>query len=300
MKTLEDPRDLIRKKLEFHLIGPADGIFDRPSTVEIIIGKPLHKYYSAILFPGLDVEDTEIGGITDDDDDNWTEYDEEPDDDTEADDATDVIEREEVKDQDPATSELYPRSMGLTFCLPRSTKSFTCVSEFGTYQEISPSDKKTYDHYAMKMPLDDFQKIKNMGDQVGENNVRISDLFNYDADHSRLTLKRALKGTMSGTRTGDFEILDSIRKKLLEKLQKSEAKSKTPFSDYYTIFNKLMDMTKPAWVRADHTQENIIQVSELLENEEIRLDLLNSKIAKNTNLLASLYIKLVKVEAKHI
>lgn len=295
----KDPREIIRNILKTNLIGPANELFDTLPEAEIITGKPLNKYYSAILFPRLDGKTQEKSISTDDDieaegaysdtsvDENICEVDV-------------VLDKEDVKDDDIGNMELYPSSMGLTFCLKPEAETFNCITKFGTYDAISPKEK-SYALYSVKMPLAEFQKIQAMSSNTGEYDIKLTDLFRYDATTSTVLLKRPLQGSMVGIRTGDFKALDSLWQSLVERSKKTTAKSEINYNEEIAIFSKLMAMSRSGWKRTEHIYNNTIDISNLLSCGNIRLWLVGGrdKTEKNT-LSASLDISVVKQQPEYI
>lgn len=299
MPTIDDPRKILRTILQNNLIGPANELFDTTPNSEIVIGKPLNKYYSAILFPRLDGDILEIP-VEHDDEDIYSLINDETNSDDEGSTIEGVLEKEEAKDDDIANTELYPRSLGLTFCLKPEAQEVNCIAKFGTYEEISPKEK-SFRTYTIKMSSAEFQKIQSMGSNTGENDIKITDLFQYNESTSRVILKKPLEGTMTGTRTGDFKALDSLWQVLVQRAKECGAEEVETYREKVAIFGKLMAMSRTGWKRVEHIYDNTIKINTLLPNGETRLWLVDGRSNNDKSRLSVFMdVKLVKKDTKYL
>lgn len=296
MKNTKDPRSVIIDILRTNLIGPANEMYDRYHQEEIISTKPLNKYYSAILFPRIDGDNCEYDETISNEEEVVVLDSNEDTIENDAFVTDDVLEREETKDEDIGVSELYPRSLGLTFCIRKNTESFTCISKFGTYEAISPTDD-SYSMYAVKMTQADFRIIQNMSSNIGEHDIMLRDLFRFDESSSTVKLSRPLNGKMAGIRTGDFKALDSIWSILVQRSKEGDVDSRKSYKEKMVIYAKLMALSKGAWKRRDHSYTKEVLVDDIITLGSVSLNLAQSgdKSDKKSNFSITLDIKALRV-----
>ena len=154
-KYIDEPRLIFRDTIKNNLIGPGSDVFISNVEEEIISDYPLSRYFSGILFPEKEAEEPEKDSKGNDDDANAN---------TEIEDSVDeiaLLENDEPeinldeedsnkknkapKDNAPEYSEAnqyFPTNFGLTFCVPKDTKSIDVTFNFAKYQQLKPVNAK--------------------------------------------------------------------------------------------------------------------------------------------------------------
>lgn len=148
MSHLEN-RNKIIDRIQKELIGPGSDIFlcDADYSNEIIEGKPLQRYFSAILFPKQIVTDDSETGKGDflQDDDNDSEIDRTiitPSDEDEK----EKNESEDDKDEEPDTipksnsNAFFPSHFGFSFSINKSCNELNLIVSFGNYKKAKADD----------------------------------------------------------------------------------------------------------------------------------------------------------------
>ncbi|MFA6923844.1 MAG: helicase-related protein [Bacteroidales bacterium] len=148
MSYLEN-RNKIIDRIEKELIGPGSDIFlcDADFSNEIIEGKPLQRYFSAILFPKQIVtDDSETGkGEFIQDDDNDSEIDKAiitPSDEDEKEKSESEDDVDEEPDTVPKSSSnaFFPSHFGFSFSVNKSCSELNLIVSFGNYKKAKAEE----------------------------------------------------------------------------------------------------------------------------------------------------------------
>ncbi|WP_374440286.1 helicase-related protein [Epilithonimonas sp.] len=145
-KYIDEPRLIFRDTIQNNLIGPGSDVFVSDAENEIISDYPLSRYYSGILFPERDMA-TSIGEketidanaeLEDGDlEENVTLLDENNE--TNQEEINKAINTEPEKEYSEA-NQYFPTNFGLTFCVPKETKSIDVTFNYAKYIEIDTID----------------------------------------------------------------------------------------------------------------------------------------------------------------
>ena len=145
-KYIEEPRLIFRDTIQKNLIGPGSDVFVSDSENEIISDYPLSRYYSGILFPERDTE-TSIGeketidANAEIEDDNLEEnlilLDKGEED---FDEDIDISKNVEPEKEYSEANQYFPTNFGLTFCVPKDTKSLKVAFKYAKYEQIKPTN----------------------------------------------------------------------------------------------------------------------------------------------------------------
>ncbi|WP_410220581.1 helicase-related protein [Pedobacter sp.] len=143
-KYIDEPRLIFRDTIQNNLIGPGSDVFVSDTENEIISDYPLSRYYSGILFPERDTA-TSVGEketidanaeIEDDDlEENLTLSDENGEANEEEINKTNNVEPEKEYSE---ANQYFPTNFGLTFCVPKETKSIDVTFNYAKYIQIEP------------------------------------------------------------------------------------------------------------------------------------------------------------------
>jgi hypothetical protein len=143
---LNEPRIIFRDTIQKNLIGPGSDIFISDNENEIISDYPLSRYYSGILFPEREMEvsigekETNDSNAEIEDDNLETE--------TPETDITDDVSDEEIdksKNIEPEkeyseANQYFPTNFGLTFCVPKDSKSLFVTFKYAKYIQIKSTE----------------------------------------------------------------------------------------------------------------------------------------------------------------
>ncbi len=154
-RYIDEPRLIFRDTIKNNLIGPGSDVFISNAEEEIISDYPLSRYFSGILFPEKEAEEPEKDSKGNDDDANAN---------AEIEDSVDEIAQQ--KNDEPEISfdeedsnkknkapkvntpeyseanQYFPTNFGLTFCVPKETKSINITFNFAKYQQLKPINAK--------------------------------------------------------------------------------------------------------------------------------------------------------------
>ncbi len=144
---IDEPRLIFRDTIKKNLIGPGSDVFISDTENEIISDYPLTRYYSGILFPEREAEesvgekqDNDINAEIQDDDFEEIEFEEENEKDiSETDDEVIQTKKEEEKEYSEA-NQYFPTNFGLTFCVPKNTKSIQVSFNYAQYKQLKPTE----------------------------------------------------------------------------------------------------------------------------------------------------------------
>lgn len=151
------PRDTFKEQIQKMLIGPGADIFGLDDE-EIIASYPLKTYYSGILFPErTGIRTDSYPGLLDNEGDSS--------DDNNSPQLAEFPQKEPSKapKDENATKDLteanhfFPSNMGLTICVPLSTRSVKVMFKAGRYEDLKleSSDRK------IKIKRHDYEALKN-------------------------------------------------------------------------------------------------------------------------------------------
>ena len=270
----KEARDIVINRVRKELIGPGSDIFLCSSdyTDEIIEGKPLQRYFSAILFPkqiqsnpednGSD-ETTEEESVVEDIDLVETQSEIPP--------ITDEsLEEDETDHTDTqpkyVSKSFFPSHYGITFSTEKSCKSFKTQINFGNYSKANYADiKLPYDggelHYLEKFGLNPYVQYdaeKKVLFQVGQ----LQRIKDKQINPDYLFFQDALKSLRNET-SNELGLLKSINKLF--------------FKDKYK--------------RNDNKVELEISINEILKSENQHLEL---KLSEQPNCDSSKWHKALK------
>ncbi|OQB30635.1 MAG: hypothetical protein BWY08_00995 [Bacteroidetes bacterium ADurb.Bin174] len=154
-----EPRLIFRDIIKKNLIGPGSDVFISDSENEIISDYPLSRYYSGILFPERDME-VSIGEKQTNDanaeiEDGDFEI-ETPEIESTNDDYGEDIDKSKNIEPEKEYSEAnqyFPTNFGLTFCVPKDTKSLKVTFNYAKYIQIKPTEA------TIEIAEEDFKKF---------------------------------------------------------------------------------------------------------------------------------------------
>lgn len=158
-KYLDEPRLIFRDTIKNNLIGPGSDVFISDSENEIISDFPLSRYYSGILFPERDMEvsigekETHDANAEIEDDNIETET---PEIDKINDDSDEDIDKSKNVEPEKEYSEAnqyFPTNFGLTFCVPKDTKTLTVTFSYAKYIQIEATSA------TIEISEEDFKKF---------------------------------------------------------------------------------------------------------------------------------------------
>ena len=147
-KYIDEPRLIFRDTIQNNLIGPGSDIFVSDAENEIISDYPLSRYYSGILFPERDMA-TSIGEKETIDANAETEnsnIDELPPQNSDSNDFVNSDSNDnksnnvELEKEYSEANQYFPTNFGLTFCVPKETKSIDVTFNYAKYIQIEPID----------------------------------------------------------------------------------------------------------------------------------------------------------------
>jgi hypothetical protein len=234
-------RSKVIKRIEKEIIGPGSDIFlcDDDFKNEIIEGKPLQRYYSAILFPKQLQPDASDNGqeenTEEDVDDNFdllAAQQKEPEQSSK--------EKENFEDDEDDTTNtqpkyisntFFPSHFGISFCVKKSCKSFKAVISFGNYKKA------------------DFNEIK-LPYGGGETNLLkdygLDYFVSFDEETKALYQTKKIQRTEDGKLTADYVLLQDCLKSLRQNISKDLALykyiSKLFFKDKYKRYNNEIEI----------------------------------------------------------
>ena len=149
-KYIDEPRLIFRDTIKNNLIGPGSDVYVSNTEEEIISDYPLSRYYSGIIFPEREAELTigekqendanaEIEDTKEDIIENSISEDDTIE--TNDEDANKKSSVEAEKEYSEA-NQYFPTNFGLTFCVPKDTKSINVTFNFAKYKQITKQKHK--------------------------------------------------------------------------------------------------------------------------------------------------------------
>jgi len=221
----KEGRDIVINRVRKELIGPGSDIFlcNSDYTDEIIEGKPLQRYFSAILFPKQiqsNPEDNGSGETTEEESvvDNVGLVENETQNDINQN-ADEPIEEDEIDHTDTqakyVSKSFFPSHYGITFSTEKSCKTFKSQINFGNYSKAKYTDiKLPYQggelHYLEKFGLNQYVQYDEENKllfQVG----LLQRIKDKQINPDYLFFSDALKSLRSET-SNDLGLLKSINK----------------------------------------------------------------------------------------
>lgn len=141
----DEPRLIFRDTIKNNLIGPGSDIFTSNSEEEIISDYPLSRYYSGILFPERETENSigekqcndanaEIEDNAKEEELSGEEVLSSADNDLEDDDVS--KKNVEIEKEYSEANQYFPTNFGLTFCVPKETEKIDVCFKYAKYKQI--------------------------------------------------------------------------------------------------------------------------------------------------------------------
>lgn len=235
-------RKIVISRVQKEIIGPGSDMFlcDADCKNEIIEGKPLQRYFSAILFPKqlqLNAGDNGQEETTDENiDDNFDLF-------SNTNENGKIVEEKDKDkiedDEDDTTNTLpkyssnafFPSHFGISFCIDKSCKSFKTIISFGNYKQANFTD--------VKLPYNGGEV--NLLNEYGLNNY-----VTYDADNKLLYQPQKTQRTKDGKLSAEYLIFQDCLKSLRQNPSKDlglyKYISKLFFKDKYKRFNNEIEV----------------------------------------------------------
>jgi hypothetical protein len=167
MNNYKDEQRLIfRDTIQDNLIGPGSDVFLSDNEQEIISTYPLSRYYSGILFPERESKNDDSVGDNDNTNANSELLDgkeeevfkEEIDNDNNNNnDENEYINPKpvDITKEYSEANQYFPTNFGLSFCVPKETKSVNITFSFAKYIQLNPSQAK------IEIEKDEYDKFIN-------------------------------------------------------------------------------------------------------------------------------------------
>lgn len=143
---VNEPRLIFRDTIKKNLIGPGSDVFISDIENEIISDYPLSRYYSGILFPERDMDvsigekETNDANAEIEDDDLETETPETENTNEDSNEDIDKSKNVEPEKEYSEANQYFPTNFGLTFCVPKDTKTLTVTFNYAKYIQIKPTE----------------------------------------------------------------------------------------------------------------------------------------------------------------
>lgn len=263
MNTSENRKTVI-SRVQKEIIGPGSDMFlcDADCKNEIIEGKPLQRYFSAILFPKQLQPNASDNGQEETTDENI---------DDNFDLLPNIIENDKIveekdkdkleDDEDDTTNTLpkyssntfFPSHFGISFCIDKSCKSFKTIISFGNYKKADFAD--------IKLPY-------NGGEINLLNDYGLNSFVTYDSENKLLYQPQKTQRTKDGKLSTEYLILQDCLKSLRQNTSKDlglyKYISKLFFKDKYKRFNNEVEIE--------------INIDEIKETTNNHLEIVISKI----------------------
>lgn len=279
MSTKEN-REIVIERIKKELIGPGSDMFQckEDFSDEIIEGKPLQRYFSAILFPKqlrADESDNGEQEMKDEDADNPTEL-LTDDDDPEVTDKEiheeGTNEKDKTDTQPKYTSNtFFPSHFGITFSVDRASEDFKVNLSFGNYKKANYSE--------IKIPYSG--EGKHLLEEHGLNHY-----VDFNEEAKVLFQTKTIQRTKDGKRTAEYQAfqdsLKSLRQATSYDFVLVKAISKLFFKDKYKRNDNRIDLS--------------VSISDILsaENQHLEIKLADLEGCNSENwskeLKESLYI----------
>lgn len=235
-------RNKVIERVQREIIGPGSDIFvcNKDFTDEIIEGKPLQRYFSAILFPKqlqpnasdngeLEIKEKEIF-------------------ETDEDDKTDTQPKY-------ISNTFFPSHFGITFCIDKYCSTFNAIVSFGNYKKAKYSE--------IKLPYGggEIHLLQEYG---------LEHYVTFDEERKSLVQTNKVQRTKDKKLTEEYirlqESLKSLRKKTSKDLALYKFISKLFFKDKYK--------------RHDNKIEIEIDINKILKAENQHLEIKLSELKK--------------------
>ena len=288
-----DPRNILKELLSKHLIGPSNDTFIDNDEEEIISDYPLNKYSSGIIFPQLnnlsessdDEQQIEINLF--DEEEPQSQHD--PDWDKSIEELDNFVDQGKISNDDFTRPELYPSSLGLSFCLNGEAQDFVVNISFGSYRQLDPT-QEIHPKLRIKMDYQDYELIRPLN---ADNKEYLGNLLAYDNETNSVSLTRKLIGNSMEKISGDFENIRIIRRKVYERLNSIKAKGaeKNRYERINSILESVFSLYRKVWIRRLHTFEYRIDLSELEIHKPVCI---HSKVINNTSIIYRLHSLLIE------
>ena len=251
--STEKNRKIVIERVKKEIVGPGSDIFEckKDYSDEVIEGKPLHRYFSGILFPKQLQPNPSDNGEQEMQD----EADDTPDLPSEQVGNEDVEEEGneknagEVDIQPKYTSNtFFPSHFGITFSVDKTCHRFKVIVRFGNYSKAKPEEIKiSYSGEGIHL-LDEYG---------------LNHFVNYDEENKTLSQIKKLQRTKDGKITAEYQSFqDSL---------KSLAKGTSYDHILYKCISKLF--FKDKYKRNDNHIELDITIADILAEDNYHLEL---------------------------
>jgi hypothetical protein len=254
-------RSKVIKRVEKEIIGPGSDIFlcEDDFKNEIIEGKPLQRYFSAILFPKQlqsNVSDNGQEEITEENvDENFDLHSE-----IQQEKQQENKEKEKFEvDEDDSTDTLpkytsnvfFPSHFGISFCVDKSCKAFKIVISFGNYKKVK------YSEIMLPYKYGKINLLKDFG---------LDYFIAFDEKANSLIRTREIQRTKDGKLTDDYiHLRDSLK----------SLRNEHSNSALYKFISKLF--FKDKYKRYDNKIEINIIIDDVLKADNQHLEVILSQ-----------------------
>ncbi len=259
--TPTENRDIVLKRLTKEIIGPGSDVFicNDDFADEVIEGKPLHRYFSAILFPKQKIEKDEDNTINEypnenddipNDDENGAHN--SGDDNNSKGDTDDNNNEQDGDNTDTqpkyVSKSFFPSHYGITFSIAENCKSFIVELAFGTYTKAK--------HEEIKLPY-------HGGEIHYLTQYGIERYVSFDSENNFLFQPNKLQRTVNKQLNPDWILFTEAIKTLKKETSYDLALIKS--------INKLF--FKDKYKRIEHKIEIEINTTSIIEAENNHLEL---------------------------
>ncbi|MCF6295869.1 MAG: helicase [Flavobacteriaceae bacterium] len=258
-KYKDEQRLIFRDTIQDNLIGPGSDVFLSDNEQEIISSYPLSRYYSGILFPERESTTDDSVGNNDNTNANSELLDgkEEEVFKDEIDNDNNDDENEYVKPKPvditkeySEANQYFPTNFGLSFCVPKETKTVNITFSFAKYIQLNPNQAK------IEIEKDEYDKFIN-------NPVNpIKNYLVYENGFMFFNKKTFLESGLT---------VYSLKERFKQQEQQKELL-------YSSVYNKVDKLLGRLWQRVK--QEPLIKeikLSETNEDESKEIPLLEDK-----------------------
>ena len=256
--SANENRNIVIERIRKEIIGPGSDVFHCKADFsdEIIEGKPLQRYFSAILFPKQlqpNASDNGEQEMKDEDSNDST-------------DLTDTVEiehkeknvfEEDADETDRTDTQVkitsntfFPSHFGITFCIDKSCEKFTTKISFGNYIKAKPEETKIpYNGEGVNL--------------LSEHGLH--HYIMYDEEDSTLSQLKKVQRIKDGRPNEEYQHFQEALKSL--------GKNTSYDHSLYKIISKLF--FKDKYRRIDNHIELVINIDDILsaENQHIELKL---------------------------
>ncbi len=262
--NVEENRDIVIDRVRREIIGPGSDIFQCKDDFsnEIIEGKPLQRYFSAILFPKQLQPDASDNGeleMKDEDGEDITYFSSdyaEPENKEKEIFEEDEDETEKTDTQPKYTANtFFPSHFGITFSVDKSCEKFKAIISFGNYIKAKPEE--------IKIPYSG--EGVNLLTEHGLNGI-----VSFDEENKVLSQTKKIQRTKEGKLTEEYlSFQDSL---------KSIGKATSYDHALYKTISKLF--FKDKYKRNNNRFELEIRIADILSAPNQHLEL---KLSKQPN-----------------